>query len=153
MNNRSGVSATISQCSRKCREAHTSGLLYIVSSPTGNRTPGIAVTGRDVTNYTIGDTTYMLCMLHPGFEPGLPRPQRGVLTTRLMELETDRQSAEIKGMLSGYMTTRLTHTMIWYIYRARLAQSVEHWSNKPTVAGSIPVASIYNQQTTIVYLH
>ena len=25
-------------------------------------------------------------MLHPGFEPGLPRPQRGVLTTRLMEL-------------------------------------------------------------------
>ena len=24
-------------------------------------------------------------MLHPGFEPGLPRPQRGVLTTRLME--------------------------------------------------------------------
>ena len=25
-------------------------------------------------------------MPHPGFEPGLPRPQRGVLTTRLMEL-------------------------------------------------------------------
>ena len=25
-------------------------------------------------------------MLHPGFEPGLPRPQRGVLTTRLIEL-------------------------------------------------------------------
>ncbi len=25
-------------------------------------------------------------MLHPRFEPGLPRPQRGVLTTRLMEL-------------------------------------------------------------------
>ena len=24
-------------------------------------------------------------MLHPGYEPGLPRPQRGVLTTRLME--------------------------------------------------------------------
>jgi hypothetical protein len=24
-------------------------------------------------------------MLHPGFEPGLPRPQRGVLTTRLIE--------------------------------------------------------------------
>jgi hypothetical protein len=24
-------------------------------------------------------------VLHPGFEPGLPRPQRGVLTTRLME--------------------------------------------------------------------
>jgi hypothetical protein len=24
-------------------------------------------------------------MLHPGFEPGSPRPQRGVLTTRLME--------------------------------------------------------------------
>ncbi len=23
-------------------------------------------------------------VLHPGFEPGLPRPQRGVLTTRLM---------------------------------------------------------------------
>ena len=31
---------------------------------------------------------------------------------------------------------------------ARVAQSVEHWSNKPTVAGSIPVMSnnyiIYN---------
>jgi hypothetical protein len=26
-----------------------------------------------------------ILMLHPGFEPGLPRPQRGVLTTRLME--------------------------------------------------------------------
>ena len=25
---------------------------------------------------------------------------------------------------------------------ARVAQSVEHWSNKPTVAGSIPVMSI-----------
>ena len=25
-------------------------------------------------------------MLHPGFEPGLPVPQTGVLTTRLMEL-------------------------------------------------------------------
>ena len=24
-------------------------------------------------------------MLHPGYEPGSPRPQRGVLTTRLME--------------------------------------------------------------------
>ena len=24
-------------------------------------------------------------MLYPGFEPGLPRPQRGVLTTRLIE--------------------------------------------------------------------
>ena len=25
-------------------------------------------------------------MLDPGFEPGLPRPQRGVLTSRLIEL-------------------------------------------------------------------
>ena len=25
-------------------------------------------------------------MLHPGFEPGLPVPQTGVLTTRLIEL-------------------------------------------------------------------
>ena len=24
-------------------------------------------------------------MLYPGYEPGLPRPQRGVLTTRLIE--------------------------------------------------------------------
>ena len=30
--------------------------------------------------------------------------------------------------------------------QARLAQSVEHWSNKPTVAGSIPVVSIIRQQ-------
>jgi hypothetical protein len=27
------------------------------------------------------------------------------------------------------------------VCEARLAQSVEHWSNKPTVAGSIPVVS------------
>ena len=30
-------------------------------SATGNRTPGIAVTGRDVTNYTIADYLYV-CM-------------------------------------------------------------------------------------------
>ena len=29
------------------------------------------------------------------------------------------------------------------IFCARVAQLVEHWSNKPTVAGSIPVVSIY----------
>ena len=29
------------------------------------------------------------------------------------------------------------------IFCARVAQLVEHWSNKPTVAGSIPVMSIY----------
>ena len=28
--------------------------------------------------------------------------------------------------------------------QARVAQSVEHWSNKPTVAGSIPVMSTIN---------
>ncbi len=28
--------------------------------------------------------------------------------------------------------------------QARVAQSVEHWSNKPTVAGSIPVVSSGN---------
>ncbi len=27
---------------------------------------------------------------------------------------------------------------------ARVAQLVEHWSNKPTVAGSIPVMSMLN---------
>ena len=27
-------------------------------------------------------------MLYPGFEPGLPRPQRGVLTTRLIKHST-----------------------------------------------------------------
>ena len=27
----------------------------------------------------------IFCLPHPGFEPGSPRPQRGVLTTRLME--------------------------------------------------------------------
>ena len=31
----------------------------------------------------------------------------------------------------------------WLYIIARLAQSVEHWSNKPTVAGSIPVVSIH----------
>ena len=29
------------------------------------------------------------------------------------------------------------------LIEARVAQLVEHWSNKPTVAGSIPVVSIY----------
>ena len=33
---------------------------------------------------------------------------------------------------------------IFYLIYARVAQSVEHWSNKPTVAGSIPVVSIYD---------
>ena len=28
-----------------------------------------------------------------------------------------------------------------YMQIGRVAQSVEHWSNKPTVAGSIPVVS------------
>ena len=32
-------------------------------------------------------------------------------------------------------------TVLLQISIARVAQSVEHWSNKPTVAGSIPVVS------------
>ena len=41
-------------------------------------------------------------VLHPGFEPGLPRPQRGVLTTRLMErveafaFKPDSQATRLK---------------------------------------------------------
>ncbi len=37
-----------------------------------------------------------------------------------------------------------------YILSARVAQLVEHWSNKPTVAGSIPVVSI--KKYIFVYL-
>ena len=45
-------------------------------------------------------------MLHPGYEPGLPRPQRGVLTTRLMELiytlsQNDNINMEIPGFDPG----------------------------------------------------
>ena len=35
----------------------------------------------------------------------------------------------------------VTSADTFYLIYARVAQSVEHWSNKPTVAGSIPVVS------------
>ena len=34
---------------------------------------------------------------------------------------------------------------------ARVAQSVEHWSNKPTVAGSIPVVSSSTLRPKIIF--
>ena len=34
-----------------------------------------------------------------------------------------------------------SHRMHYSFKQARVAQLVEHWSNKPTVAGSIPVVS------------
>ncbi len=38
-------------------------IIFFKNSATGNRTPGICVTGRDVTNYTIADfLLYCLCI-------------------------------------------------------------------------------------------
>ena len=37
------------------------------------------------------------------------------------------------------------------IFCARVAQLVEHWSNKPTVAGSIPVVSIESNHTFCIH--
>ena len=43
-----------------CRLNHSAKVSLCIDSATGNRTPGICVTGRDVTNYTISDNYWLL---------------------------------------------------------------------------------------------
>ena len=46
-----------------------------------------------------------------------------------------------------------THAAHHHVLSARVAQLVEHWSNKPTVAGSIPVVSKARCLNFFVLLH
>ena len=54
-----------------------------IISTTGNLTPGICVTGRDVTNYTIAESKVL-----PGFEPGLLDSKSRVITITSQNLAT-----------------------------------------------------------------
>ena len=49
-----------------------------------------------------------------------------------------------RDMLDGFIeATELIFDELNIKMKARIAQSVEHWSNKPAVAGSIPASSIF----------
>ncbi len=51
------------------------------------------------------------------------------------------KAADLSSVIFGCVGSNPT-SGISHILSARVAQLVEHWSNKPTVAGSIPVVSI-----------
>ena len=48
-------------------------------------------------------------VLRPGFEPGLPRPQRGVLTTRRSQLRATKAAIEEETRMADFIAEDLAY--------------------------------------------
>ena len=94
-------------------------------------------------------------MLCPGFEPGLPRPQRGVLTTRLTKLLQYTGDAEFRSrclVLAKHALFRLSYIPLLKVHRPGIEPGPHAWEAR-ILTIELSMLSYYTHMHTFIHLY